>query len=408
MSAAGGIHSIRVARAELDGELGEVAGKLAYFAGAGVVGVRRPTPGLLEIDLDPGTSAEARAAIERDVLALVARLAAGYRPLPGRTLFERRAAAPALGIGAEALTTRLVEAGWARRQGPGAYAFGPRFVALVEAIDARLRRLAGAALGATERAFPPLIEADALHRAGYLASFPQSVTFVSHLPARLDAIERFREANARADRFVLPAEAAPEAPVECLPPAVCYHRFRELAGSTLDAGSMITARGACFRYEARGNMRDLGRLWCFQMREVVYTGDEPFVRDAAARAARELEALVAELDLTASCEAAADPFFVDVFAEKRWAQRAGERKLELRLPLGEGETLAAASINAHEDFFGRAFAVRRADGAPITSGCTAFGLERLALAFLAQHGLDERGWPGGVVASMEQRAHAGR
>jgi hypothetical protein len=95
-----------------------------------------------------------------------------------------------------------------------------------------------------------------------------------------------------------------------------------------------------------------------------------------------------------------------VFAEKRWAQRAGERKLELRLPLGEGETLAAASINAHLDFFGQAFAVRRLGGQPITSGCTAFGLERLALGFLAQHGLDERRWPAAIAASMEPRAHA--
>jgi hypothetical protein len=138
----------------------------------------------------------------------------------------------------------------------------------------------------------------------------------------------------------------------------------------------------------------------------VYAGDDAFVLDAAARAAGELEALVAELQLSAVCESATDVFFADVFAEKRWAQRAAERKLELRIPLGRGEVVAAASINAHHDFFGRAFDVRRPDDGPMASGCVAFGLERLALAFVAQHGLDERAWPEGVRAAMQPRAHA--
>lgn len=401
--------TFRAAGSALTGELADVAAKLVYFVSPDVTQVRCASPGLLEIDLDARTGEAAAAKIELDVAALLARLGAGHRPLPPRRLFERCTTSSSFVDGriqgGEALTAYLVEAGWARCQSSGAYAFGPRFVALVEALDARLRRLASGPLGAHERSFPPLISADALHRAGYFASFPQSVTFVSHLPQRLDAIERFRSENARSPRFVLPPECLPDAPAECLPPAVCYHRFAELEGASMARGSIITARGACFRYEARHNMRDLSRLWCFQMREIVYAGGEAFVRDAAARSARALEELTHDLDLAGVCETASDPFFADVLVEKRYAQLAHDRKLELRVPLGCGETLAVASINTHDDFFARAFAIRGSQESPTISGCMAFGLERLAFGFLARHGLDEGAWPASIAAAIQERTH---
>jgi hypothetical protein len=155
-------------------------------------------------------------------------------------------------------------------------------------------------------------------------------------------------------------------------------------------------------------MRDLSRLWCFQMREIVYAGEPAFVHDAALCAGRALQALTDELDLAGVCESASDPFFADVFAEKRYHQLAHDRKFELRLPLGRGETLAVASINFHEDVFGRAFGIRQPGGAPAISGCTAFGLERLAFAFVARHGIDERCWPEAIAAAVEERLHHGR
>ena len=52
------------------------------------------------------------------------------------------------------------------------------------------------------------------------------------------------------------------------------------------------------------------------------------------------------------------------------------------------EKLAVGSINYHQDFFGRTFAIHTGDG-PAHTGCLAYGWERLALAFLA-HGLDSK------------------
>jgi hypothetical protein len=38
----------------------------------------------------------------------------------------------------------------------------------------------------------------------------------------------------------------------------------------------------------------------------------------------------------------------------------------------------------------------------------AFGLERLALGFVARHGLDEDAWPASIAAAVKERAHEHR
>lgn len=385
-------------------ELTDVACKLIYFASPAVTAVRRPTAQRLEIEVE--TSVDP-AGLVRDVDVLIGRLRAGYRPLQGKRLFAREAQSPGWGHGAADTTARLLAAGLVRRLGAGSWSFAPAFVALLETLDDRLRRAARRSLGATERAFSALLSTDVLRRAGFVTSFPQNVSFVSHLPQRLDALLRFQEANVAAGRLSFPDGAGLEEPRECLPPAVCYHRFHELAESVLTTDDTITARGTCFRYEARHNMSDLTRLWSFQMREIVFTGSDPFVRASLTRAASVLETLAADLGVSAVCETATDPFFINLFAQKRYAQLAQELKFELRVPLGGDDSLAVASLNLHQDFFGRAFAVGRADGAPIASGCLAFGLERLALGFLAQHGPDAAAWPAAIAAPFQERMSGG-
>jgi seryl-tRNA synthetase len=53
---------------------------------------------------------------------------------------------------------------------------------------------------------------------------------------------------------------------------------------------------------------------------------------------------------------------------------------------------AVASCNYHKDHFGALFDVRAA-GEVAHTACTAFGLERLALAVLHRHGTDAGSWP---------------
>jgi seryl-tRNA synthetase len=93
-------------------------------------------------------------------------------------------------------------------------------------------------------------------------------------------------------------------------------------------------------------------------------------------------------------ETASDPFFTSAAQGRRLLQSAAALKYELRLSVDPaGHTVAAASFNHHRDHFGRRFDIRLASGAAAHTGCVALGLERWVLAFFAQHGLDERGWP---------------
>jgi hypothetical protein len=44
--------------------------------------------------------------------------------------------------------------------------------------------------------------------------------------------------------------------------------------------------------------------------------------------------------------------------------------------------------------------ISTATGEPANTGCVGFGIERLALAFLAQHGLDPKRWPTAVANNI--------
>jgi seryl-tRNA synthetase len=76
-------------------------------------------------------------------------------------------------------------------------------------------------------------------------------------------------------------------------------------------------------------------------------------------------------------------------------------KFEIRAKLPfKNSTLAVGSYNYHQDFFGRSMNISLPDGSPAHTGCIAFGLERMAFAFLAQYGLDVGKWPDAVRKGM--------
>jgi seryl-tRNA synthetase len=140
-------------------------------------------------------------------------------------------------------------------------------------------------------------------------------------------------------------------------------------------------------------MSGLERLWDFAMREVVFVGEQADVvrrRDAALGAG---QSLLEQLDLSYELVTAADPFFIDSYAVQAAFQRGFELKYEFLCPLAyRDRKLAIGSVNYHQDFFGRSFDITLAE-APCHTACVGFGLERLALAVLAQHGTDPKHWP---------------
>lgn len=252
----------------------------------------------------------------------------------------------------------------------------------------------GAALGdACERWRPPAAVALAtLARARYFESFPQWLTLAAHLredAASLEHVARAADPARAACDACAPADAA-------LPPAVCYHVYAALAGRTLSTATYVSAEGTCWRHEG-DQLRPLARGWAFTMRECVCAGDEESVTAFRARGIERARALAASLALDAVLEEATDPFFRPTARGRELLQRLKGLKQELRLPVGAG-SVAAASFNLHERFFGDAFDIRLDDGSPAASACVAYGIERWLLAFLAAFGTSARDWP--TIPSM--------
>jgi seryl-tRNA synthetase len=228
-----------------------------------------------------------------------------------------------------------------------------------------------------EWAVPPAIPLETLERAGYFASFPHWLTLASHLSDDSATLEQVASSPT-------PARAAANAAAPAtagLLPAVCYHVYSALAGSALRSPRVVTAEARCWRHEGE-RLSPLERGWAFTMREIVCIGSEAECAAFRERGVAIARKLATALGLEWSIEPAEDPFFAPTARGRALLQRVKGLKHELRLPIGDAETTAAASFNLHEQFFGESFDIRLADGEPAHTACVAFGLERWLLAVL--------------------------
>ncbi len=261
---------------------------------------------------------------------------------------------------------------------PGLIGLRGRPLAVLRRIEGRIASLCA---GETddEWSAPAALPMTTLERAGYFASFPHWLTVASHLTDDPTALERVASSSHPA----LAAAAVTVPAVVALPPAVCYHVYAGLAGSTIRSQRVVTAQGCCWRHEG-GHLATLERSWSFTMREIVCIGTQAECIAFRDRGARITRWLATGLGLSSSIEPAEDPFFAPTARGRALLQRVKGLKHELRLPIGDGDTTAAASFNLHEQFFGDAFDIRLTNGEPAYTACVAFGLERWLLAALLQ------------------------
>jgi seryl-tRNA synthetase len=302
----------------------------------------------------------------------------------------------------------LLKLGEISQEATGIFALGPLVTRLIEYFEGRFLGLAGS-FGASPYRFPTLIPARYLERVGYFRAFPHSLTFATHLREDLDAIDHFAQHAACDEHGGLNTPPESFAGIQALlSPAVCYHLYFALADQILPEGGMIaTAVGNCFRYEAI-NLTSLERLWNFTMREVIFVGAKDFILESRETARQQMSQVFEETGLAYRVESANDPFFIGEFRKQAAFQSAFQLKYEIRarLPFKEGltlspSTLAVGSYNYHQDFFGRHLNITLPDGSPAHTGCVAFGLERMAFAFLAQYGLEPENWPEAVRLGLE-------
>jgi seryl-tRNA synthetase len=290
---------------------------------------------------------------------------------------------------------KLLQEGQVKAFGSGRIGVGPTIVALMEFFESKIAQVAKE-FHAAKHQFPTIIGADVLDKCGYFKSFPHALTLVSHLREDLRAIQRFAQ-SAAWRRESLNMERDDIADVRCLlAPTICYHYYAWLQNATTNA-HVITAGGRIVRYES-GNFNGLERVWEFASREIVFVGPSEYVLAGRMKCVQRFIELFDELGMAYSIESATDPFFIDDYAAQARIQKDCKLKFELRalLPF-RGDTISVGSFNYHHTFFGRALSISLKDNPKVAhTACVGFGLERFALAFLAQHGFDRVRWPAEV------------
>jgi seryl-tRNA synthetase len=332
------------------------------------------------------------------IMVVVSKLVAGYRE-GGRRTLVRRGRSPAY---RDDPHPALLNAGELFRFGRGRFGLGPVVIELVTSLD-RCILEAFRELAPIAYQFPALIGADVLDRCRYLKNFPSSLSLVTHLREDLPLLQAFAEEAGWKDGALEFPEAA-QSKVECLlAPSICFHWYAWMSGAVLrTAAPAITAIGKCFRYESSA-LEGLERLWDFTMREVVFVGPAEHVRRQRDRCIELSARLLDELELSYEISTATDPFFVDSFAVQAAFQQGFELKHELLTPLPyKDRLLAVGSVNFHQDFFGRSFQIE-AQGRSAETACIGIGLERLALAVMAQHGTRPEQWPVKLREGMRAR-----
>ncbi len=360
--------------------------KLPYCAEA-IRGVRGDRDGRAWVDIDLHEGAD-QAAVLAKVERAFGKIIKGFFELRTEVVVDHRERPIPHGRPVQA---ELIERRWLLPYAPGCVGLQGPALALFQYFDAGFLQIA-ALFEAARMQYPTLIGVDTLNRASYLTSFPHHITLGAHLRGDIDAIEGFQRDVVAPGTALLPAAAEPD---HVLSPTVCIHCYRAIQGRVLGAGELLraTAIGSCFRHE-RGRLDHRTRLWDFHMREIIFIGPAEAVVDARKRSIELVCAWLDELGLAYWIETATDPFFVDNFSAQSFFQLANKTKYELLVRMPDTDRpLAIGSFNIHHDFFARSFELTSADGAPVHTACTAFGVERFVHGFLAQHGLDPRAWP---------------
>jgi seryl-tRNA synthetase len=244
--------------------------------------------------------------------------------------------------------------------------------------------------------FPPVMSRRQVEKSGYLKSFPHFLGCVSCLAG--DEAE-IRSAVERHDAGAewTPALSAADL---VLSPAACYPVYPLAAsrGEIPADGLLFDVACDCFRREPS---KMLDRLQSFRMREYVRIGTPRQIEDFRRRWMKLAEGFAARLGLNWSIEHASDPFFGRGGKLMAVSQVEQQLKFELLIPVHSAEQpTACMSFNDHRDHFGAAWNISTATGEVAHTGCVAFGIDRLALALFATHGLEFSRWPTGVRKAL--------
>jgi seryl-tRNA synthetase len=244
--------------------------------------------------------------------------------------------------------------------------------------------------------FPPVMSRAQVQRSGYLKSFPHLLGCVSCLHGSEGDIRALVDSADGSDSWTSGLATTDLV----LAPAACYPIYSIAAsrGRIPTAGLWFDVACDCFRHEAS---YEIGRFQSFRMREYVRIGSPDQVIESRERWLPKAKELADLLALPYRIDAASDPFFGRAGKLMAVNQIEQALKFELLIPVHSTESpTACMSFNYHRDHFGTTWGLNLANGDVAHTACVAFGMDRLALAVFATHGIDIEGWPDQVKKAL--------
>ncbi len=276
----------------------------------------------------------------------------------------------------------------------GVYARTALYTTLVERLEAYITRQREPEVEVLR--FPPVMSRHQLEKSGYLKSFPNLLGCVCAMHGSEATIRQAVERHESGGEWT----SALSASDLVLSPAACYPVYPIVAarGPLGAGGSQFDIEADVFRHEPS---RSLDRLQSFRMREFVRIGSPGEIVEFRERWMAKAPLLANDLGLPFSLEVANDPFFGRVGQMMAVSQRQQALKFELLIPYHVGATpTACMSFNYHREHFGSVWGIRDVQGELAHTSCVAFGIDRLAVALFAVHGLDLGAWPAVTRAAL--------
>jgi len=288
--------------------------------------------------------------------------------------------------------------------GRGQWIYAEPYTALIRAIEDLIVENVAVPLGFREVMLPKLIPLEVMRRMpGYLDSVPEGMYYVCPPPRNPETFKRFK-ARLRLSGRVPSAELRKvlKDPSYVLAPAQCEPFYQAFSGKSLRLEDLPIKQydrsGWTYRWEG-GGVEGLIRTQEFRRIEFVFMGspeDTVSIRDGVVeRAIGILDELEIEWRLLV-----ATPFYL---REGETGGAGGSAvatyDLETLLPYS-GEWLEVGSYNVLRNRIAKSFKIKEVKNREIWTGCCGFGTGRWAVAFLAQHGLDEEKWPPALMRKI--------
>jgi seryl-tRNA synthetase len=275
----------------------------------------------------------------------------------------------------------------------GVFGRGPVFESILEGFNALVSRVAEGDRAET-LTFPPVINREILERVHYLDNFPHLCGAVhSFFGNELESRKLAQSANNGEDWG-----GALRMTKVTLSPAACYPLYPTITGSLPAQGRLFSMLHWVYRHEPS---REPTRMQSFRVREMVRAGTAEQVVEWRDLWLKRGVDILTGLGLPARSDVASDPFFGRGGKVLGQSQREQRLKFEVLVPVISAENpTALCSFNFHQEHFGATFAIRTADGGTANTACLGFGLERITMALLKEHGFDIGKWPAAVQQQL--------